>query len=86
MIKIDYKPSFVRQFKKLEPILQEEVLNKISLFKKSNNHEQLKVHKLHGNLSNYFAFSVDYRIRIVFSWVSKTEVVLRVIGDHDVYK
>jgi mRNA-degrading endonuclease YafQ of YafQ-DinJ toxin-antitoxin module len=86
VIKIGYKPSFVRQFKNLDPLLRDEVLEKIELFKSVKNHEKLKVHKLHGRLNTSFAFSVNYQIRIVFDWISKHEVVLLVIGDHDVYK
>jgi mRNA-degrading endonuclease YafQ of YafQ-DinJ toxin-antitoxin module len=86
VIKIDYKPSFIRQLKKLDSGLRDEVLEKIKLLKDVNNHDKLKVHKLHGRLENSFGFSVNYKIRIVFDYVSKDELVLLVIGDHDVYK
>ncbi len=83
---INFKPSFVREFKKLPSELQEEVLERIELLKKVANHKKLKVHKLKGRLSDFYSFSVTYSHRIVFSYESKTEVVFLAIGDHDVYK
>lgn len=83
---ISFKPAFIRQFKNLESQLQEEIIEKIGLFKDPKNHKQLKVHKLRGYLSGRYSFSVNYKIRIVFSYISKKETVLLTIGDHDIYK
>ena len=85
-MKISFLPVFVKKFNKLESDLQEEVLEKIELFKDIKNHKQLKVHKLNGVLSGRYSFSVNYKTRIVFSYLSKTESVLLAVGDHDVYK
>lgn len=86
MIQVFFKPTFIRQYNAFERELQEEVFEKIELFKEVKNHKQLKVHKLHGRLAGRHSFSVNYKIRIVFSYLSKTETVLLAIGDHDVYK
>jgi len=83
---IGYKPSFVREFKKLPIDLQADALDKIELFKDSGNHKRLKVHKLKGKLGNYHSFSVTYSHRIVFCYTSKNEVVFLAIGDHAVYR
>lgn len=83
---ISYKPSFVREFKKLPIELQEEVLDKIALFKNVENHKKLRVHKLKGKLSKFYSFSVTYSHRIVFSYESKEEIVFLAIGDHSVYR
>lgn len=83
---VSYKPSFVREFKKLPPELQEEALIKIKAFKDTQNHKQLKVHKLKGKLSKFYSFSVTYSHRVVFMYESKSEVVLLAIGDHSVYR
>ena len=83
-----YKHSFVKQFKKLPPDLQKEVLEKIELFKTPNNHKTLlKVHKLKGDLSGLLSFSVNYRFRIVFEWkVLNKSASLITVGDHGVYR
>ncbi|MCA9357330.1 type II toxin-antitoxin system mRNA interferase toxin, RelE/StbE family [Candidatus Nomurabacteria bacterium] len=83
---ISYKPSFVREFKKLPVELQEEAMERIDLFKDVKNHKKLKVHKLKGRLKDFHSFSVTYSHRIVFSYESKEEIVLIAVGDHDVYK
>ena len=85
-MKIAYTPAFRRQFDALDAARQEEVLEKIALFKNPANHRQLKVHKLHGPLHGRLRFSVNYRDRIVFAYLSKNEVVLHAIGDHEVYR
>jgi plasmid maintenance system killer protein len=81
-----FKPSFIRQYKNPDPQLQEEVKEKIELFKNPRKHRQLKVHKLKGALSGRYSFSVNYKFRIVFSYASKNSAVLLAIGDHDIYK
>ena len=83
---IHFKPSFVREFKKLPVDLQEEALERIELFKDAENHKKLKIHKLKGRLADFYSFSVTYSHRIVFSFESKKEVVFLAIGDHDVYR
>lgn len=83
---IRFKPSFIRQFNRLETALQDEVVEKIELFKNTKNNKQLKVHKLKGRLKGRYSFSVNYQTRIVFVYKSKQEVVLLAVGDHDVYK
>lgn len=85
-MEIVYAPRFVRELGKLEGAVQREALEKIKLFRDPKNHRQLKVHKLHGRLSDRYSFSVNYEYRIVFNFLSKKEVVFLSMGDHDVYK
>ena len=85
-MKVSFLPSFARKFNRLEIALQDEVVEKIELFKDGKNHKQLKVHKFRGVLSGRYSFSVNYKTRIVFSYLSKNEAVLLAVGDHDVYK
>jgi addiction module RelE/StbE family toxin len=85
MIQVSFKPSFIRQMNKLEKDLIDEVLYKINILKNSNEYTALKIHKLHGQMKNMWSFSVNYKIRIVFRYESKKEIVLLAIGDHDVY-
>lgn len=86
VLSIVYTPHFTQQVKVLEPQLQEETIEKIELLKNPKNHKQLKVHKLKGYFSGRYSFSVNYKISIVFSYLSKKEAVLLAIGDHDIYK
>jgi len=61
-------------------------LEKIDLLKNTDNHKLLKVHKLHGEMDQYYSFYVNYKIRIVFSWKNEKEIHFLAIGDHDIYK
>ena len=85
---VDYKPSFLREFKRLESALQEEAREKIELFKDPESHPQLRIHALKGRLAGYLSFSVNYRYRIIFTFSNKkkNQAVLLAIGDHDVYR
>lgn len=86
-MEVSFSPQFRRQFKKLEPSLQEEVLEKIELFESRKNHSFLRVHKLRGRLSGRMSFSVNYKYRIVFVWETKDKAALLLaVGDHTVYE
>ncbi len=83
---VRFKPSFIREFKKLPTELQEEAFERIELFKDPNNHQSLKVHKLKGRLKDFYSFSVTYSHRIVFTYEDKNTVTFLSIGDHSIYK
>lgn len=83
---IRFKPTFIRDFKKLPPEVQEEAYEKIELFRDRENHQKLKVHKLNGRLADFHSFSVTYAHRIVFFHESKDIIVFVAIGNHDVYR
>ncbi|MDO8604082.1 MAG: hypothetical protein Q7K40_01615 [bacterium] len=85
-MKVAYTPRFLRLFKKLPVGLQDDVIEKIDLFKDVNNHQRLEVHKLKGRLKKFYGFSVDYKNRIVFEYMSENEVALLAVGDHKVYQ
>ncbi len=85
MLTVLYTSRFVRVMKRLDPQLIEEALEKIELFKDPNNHQLLKVHKLKGRLVGRSSFSVNYKFRIVFHWLSSKQVILLSIGSHAVY-
>lgn len=86
MITILYKPTFVRQYDQLPRELQEEVKERIALFRKNPRHQSLRTHKLKGPLRGFLSFSVNYHYRIVFRWETRHTAVLLVVGDHDVYR
>jgi addiction module RelE/StbE family toxin len=85
MLKIIYAPAFLRQLRKLEKNLQAEAVDKIYLFGNKKDHNALKVHKLKGQFSGCYSFSVNYKYRIICEYLSKDEVALLDIGDHDIY-
>lgn len=84
-MEVAYKPSFIRQYKRLDPQLQTEVSEKIELFKDKTTHQQLKVHTLAGKLKGTLSFSVNYKIRIVFVYENNNTAVLLAVGGHEIY-
>lgn len=85
-MQIIYSPKFIRQFNKLPSDLQEEVLEKVELFKNVNNHKILKVHKLGGRLRKYHGFWIDFHNRVVFDYMSGDKVAFLSVGDHEIYR
>ncbi len=85
MFEIVISKQFARQFRKFDNHLKEEVVEKLELLKNPTNHQSLKVHKLNGRLANNYSFFVNYKIRIVFSYPVPTEILLLLVGSHDVY-
>ena len=85
MLEIVISKQFSRQFRKLDPNLKEEVVEKLELLKDPVNHQSLKVHKLSGRLSGKYGFSVNYKIRVIFSYPLPTEIFLLLVGNHDLY-
>ncbi len=83
---IYYSPEFVRRFKKLPRESKLEAFEKEKIFKKDPRNPKLKTHKLSGNLAGKLAFWVDFRTRIIFSFVDSETVYFHSIGSHDIYK
>ena len=85
-MKVSFAPAFIRQLKKLPPLLQQEAVEKIELFQQDSKSSLLKTHKLKGRLKDRWSFSVNYQTRVVFMYQTSDEVVLLAVGNHDVYK
>ncbi len=81
-----FSPQFLRKVKKLEKNLQNEVIEKVAIFKKDPQNPVLRTHKLKGKLSDLYSFSVNYRYRIIFEYNSANQISFLTIGTHDVYK
>ncbi len=87
MLQILYAKKFIKLFSKLDPDLQDRVVEKIELFKDPTQHKNLEVHKLKGPFKDLYSFSVDRKNRIVFKYgKNKKGAILLVVGSHDVYK
>lgn len=86
MITIKFSKAFERAYKKLIKRNPEKailILEKILLFQNNPQHQSLTTHKLTGDLSHLNAFKVEYDLRRIFSWYSRTEITLENIGTHD---
>ncbi len=86
MYRISFKPSFIKQTKHLEKNLLALLYKKMELLKDSQNHRVLKIHKLHGPLRGFYSFSLNYKTRVIFEFISQNEIVLVAMGGHEIYK
>ncbi len=86
MIQIAYSPAFVRAYKKQiknQLATQQLFAEKIALFLQNPYHPQLRTHKLKGILKNFYSFSIDDDLRVIFYFASDNEVIFENIGTHD---
>jgi len=83
---IDYSPELVRRFKRLSPEIKLKALEREKIFRVNYRDPRLRTHKLTGKLSGRFAFWIDFKHRIIFSFVSTKHVRFLSIGTHDIYK
>ena len=74
----------MRQFKKLPKGFQEEVNERVKIFKGDENNPTFKIHKLHGALDKFYSLSVNYSHRIIFE-KTKEFYIFTEIGNHDIY-
>ncbi len=84
-MEILYSPRFVKQYKKLSCEVKVLVKEKAKIFKINPFDPRLKTHKLHGDLSNYYSFSVNYKTRVIFCFDSISNIRFELIGNHDIY-
>lgn len=85
MIKIVWDKGFKKSYKKRikdNGELKKRFWKVIGLFSKNPYNPLLRTHKLSGKLEGLWAFSVAYDCRVIFSFISKNEVLLIDIGGH----
>lgn len=70
---------------KLSLDLQKKSHKKEAIFRLNPFSSQLKTHKLHGMLKDYWSYSVDYHYRVVFRFVNSHEVLFFDIDSHHIY-
>ena len=82
---ISFSPKFIRLSSKLRAPLQDKVEETIEELQFEGNHKKLKVHKLKGRFKDKYSYSLDYKNRVVFEYLTDEEIVLLAVGCHDVY-
>lgn len=79
-----FEKKFERYRSQLTDIEKNRLRNKLKAFKEDIFDRRLKTHKLKGNLSDYYAFSINYSHRIVFKLLKDGSVYFIEVGSHDV--
>ena len=86
MIKVSWDQGFKRVYQKKvkhSAELKGKFWDAAELFVKDPFHPRLRTHKLTGRLEGLWAFSVSFDCRVIFKFLSKTEILLIDIGGHD---
>jgi len=86
MIQIAFAPSFIRAYKKKArsfPALENLFAEKLRIFQQNPFDKSLRTHKLSGKLEELYSFSINFEIRIIFSFYESDKVIFENIGSHD---
>jgi len=85
-MQIIYSPKFAREYKKLPLNIKLLAEKAETLFRKDSFNPKLKTHKLKGRLADFWAFSIDFKYRIIFEFKDRDTVWFHSAGDHDIYQ
>lgn len=85
MLKILYSPRFAKRFRKLPWRVRAQAMEREVIFRADPFDARLKTHKLHGELVDCWAFSIDHSTRIIFSFEKDGVVYFHAVGGHDLY-
>lgn len=85
MVKIALSSSFKRAFKRKiagSAEREERFRARLEIFRNNPFESVLKTHKFSGKLKDYWSFSIEYDLRVIFCLADKNDVVLIDIGTH----
>ncbi len=81
-----YSSKFVVELKKLPKDLFVLAARKEKIFKENPLHPSLRLHALHGKLSELWSISITGNYRIIFERQKNGDILFISIGKHDIYK
>ncbi len=86
-MEIIYSTKFAREYKKLPQKIKLIAEKREVIFRQNPFDPQLKSHKLHGKLKEFWSFSIDGNYRIIFEFnKDKGQIYFHSVGNHDVYQ
>ncbi|MFA6436235.1 MAG: type II toxin-antitoxin system mRNA interferase toxin, RelE/StbE family [Candidatus Gracilibacteria bacterium] len=83
---IRYSPHFKKAFKRLPQQVQRRAIEREILFRQNAFDPRLDTHKLKGVFNEYWAFSINYKHRILFRFEQQGEVGFVDVGNHSIYR
>lgn len=87
MTEIETSAHFRKKLLLLPNFIQRKFTQKLSAFKHSPYHPNLKTHKLKGVLKDHWAFSLDHHYRVLFLFSpDRKKVIFLDIGSHEIYR
>jgi len=83
---IRYSSKFYKEYKRLSAEVKKQAEKQEIIFHSNPFDIRLKTHKLTGKLKNFWAFSIDYKHRIIFEFVSEDMIWFHSVGSHQIYR
>lgn len=85
-MKILYSPEFLRRYERLSDDIKEKTEQCEEMFRENPFDRRLKTHKLQGKWIGFWAFSIDFKYRIIFKFQYDKSIRFYAIGSHSIYK
>jgi addiction module RelE/StbE family toxin len=86
MTEVAFSSSFKRAFKrriKGNAVMETRFWKRLELFQNNPFDQSLRTHKLSGRLKDLWSFSIEYDLRVVFSFLEGDRALLVDIGTHE---
>lgn len=86
MTEISHSSSFRKAFKKKvrgNPDLEKRFWERVTIFQTNPHDPRLRTHKLSGSMKELWSFTIEYDMRVVFSFVTPTRALFVDIGTHE---
>lgn len=80
-----YSTSYMEEFVNLPLKIQKKAIKAQKLFLKEPFTNSLRLHKLKGNLDNYWSISIDKNYRAIFRVINGRIAHFTSIGTHAIY-
>lgn len=89
-----YEIIFTTSYRKIaekwvqkHPDLKTKYYNTIQMLEINPFHNSLRLHKLRGEISEFYSVSIDMKYRILIDFIiENNRIILLHIGDHTIYK
>ncbi|MDA1274256.1 MAG: type II toxin-antitoxin system YafQ family toxin [Verrucomicrobia bacterium] len=86
MTEIAFSSSFKRAFKNRiagRKPREKRFWRQVEIFRDNPHDPRLRTHKLSGDLREYWSFSIESDVRVVFQFAPENRAVFQDIGSHD---
>lgn len=86
MTDVAFSSSFQRAFKrriKGQAVLETRFWVRLKLFQNNPFDQRIRTHKLSGRLKDLWSFSIEYDLRVVFSFLEDDRALFVDIGTHE---
>lgn len=83
---IKYSPTFLRSYKKLPDHIKKLVEEKESIIRQNPFDVNLRTHKLQGKWRQFWALSINFKYRLIFTFEGDKILLLIDTGTHDIYR